>query len=247
MKKVFGIILAVCLIAMMLCVAVFAAEAPASDVVLRVSATTKDGSTVVVKDYTSFEDGWNAAMELASTPEELNKNEYGRIIVDLYSDWNAVDGEFTDDFFNGAGFEWDAIYIPQNVKVTLNLNGHKIQGNTSNVAGTSRAESPSYVIISSAVAFVSSASEENGIRIAKKVKTSTIRVILRNITTFLLRWQFYRSPPNLIISRRWNLLNVRTTRIFVFFGKKTRKTAIFFKKFYFFTIYLQFFMPCATM
>ena len=126
MKKVFGIIFAVCLIATMLCVSVFAAEAPASDVVLRVSATTKDGSTVVVKDYTSFEDGWNAAMTLASNPEELNKNEYGRIIVDLYSDWNAVDGEFTDDFFNGKGFDWDAIYIPENVKVTLNLNGHTI-------------------------------------------------------------------------------------------------------------------------
>ena len=126
MKKVFGIIFAVCLIATMLCVSVFAADAPASDIVLRVSTTKKDGSTVVVNDYTSFEDGWNAAMTLASNPEELNKNEYGRIIVDLYSDWNAVDGEFTDDFFNGVGFDWDAIYIPENVKVTLNLNGHTI-------------------------------------------------------------------------------------------------------------------------
>ena len=126
MKKIFGIILAVCLMATMLCVAVFAADAPASDVVLRISATKKDGSTVVVKDYTSFEDGWNAAMELAANPKELNKNEYARVIVDLYSDWNAVKGEFTKDFFNGVGFEWDAIYIPENVKVTLNLNGHTI-------------------------------------------------------------------------------------------------------------------------
>ena len=112
--------------ATMLCVSVFAADAPASDVVLRISATKKDGSTVVVKDYTSFEDGWNAAMELAANPKELNKNEYARVIVDLYSDWNAVKGEFTDDFFNGKGFNWDAIYIPENVKVTLNLNGHTI-------------------------------------------------------------------------------------------------------------------------
>ena len=94
MKKVFGIILAVCLIATMLCVAVFAAEAPASDVVLRVSAEKRDGSTVVVKDYTSFEDGWNAAMELASNPKELNTNGYARVIVDICSDWNAVNGEF---------------------------------------------------------------------------------------------------------------------------------------------------------
>ena len=126
MKKVIGIIFAVCLIATMLGVSVFAADAPTSGIVLRISTTKKDGSTVVINEYTSFEDGWNAAMALASNPKELNTNEYGRIIVDFYSDWNAVDGEFTSDFFNGAGFDWDAIYIPQNVKVTLNLNGYTI-------------------------------------------------------------------------------------------------------------------------
>ena len=114
------------MIATVLCATVFAADAPASGVVLRVSATTKDGSAVVVKDYTSFEDGWNAAMELAANPKELNKNGYARVIVDLYSDWNAVKGEFTKDFFNGKGFNWDAIYFPENVKVTLNLNGHTV-------------------------------------------------------------------------------------------------------------------------
>ena len=126
MKKIVILLLTVCMIATVLCATVFAADAPASGVVLRVSATMKDGSTVVVKDYTSFEDGWNAAMELASNPKELNKNGYARVIVDLYSDWNAVKGEFTKDFFNGKGFNWDAIYFPENVKVTLNLNGHTV-------------------------------------------------------------------------------------------------------------------------
>ena len=126
MKKIFLIILSVFMIATAICVSAFAVESPAADVVLRISAAKKDGSTIVVDDYKSLEDGWNAAMNLASNPKELNKNEYGRIIVDLYTDWNAVDGEFTDDFFNGKGFNWDAIYFPENVKVTLNLNGHTI-------------------------------------------------------------------------------------------------------------------------
>ena len=126
MKKIFLLLLAVCMIATVLCVSAFATEAPASDVVLRISTTKQDGTTVVIAEHTSFEDGWNAAMELASNPKELNKNGYGRIVVDIYSDWNAVDGEFTDEFFNGKGFNWDAIYFPENVKVTLNLNGHTI-------------------------------------------------------------------------------------------------------------------------
>ena len=126
MKKLFVLILTIALVAALFSISAFAAEEPASDIVLRVSATMRDGSTKVIKDYTSFEDGWNAAMELASNPKELNKNDYARVIVDLYADWNAVDGEFTKDFFNGKGFNWDAIYFPSNVVVTLNLNGNTI-------------------------------------------------------------------------------------------------------------------------
>ena len=126
MKRLFVLILTITIVASLFCISAFAAEDPASDIVLRVSATMRDGSTKVIKDYTSFEDGWNAAMELASNPKELNKNDYARVIVDLYADWNAVNGEFTKDFFNGKGFNWDAIYFPANIKVTLNLNGNTI-------------------------------------------------------------------------------------------------------------------------
>ena len=108
-----------------LCITVFAEE-PASDTVLRVSAEKRDGSTVVVDSYTVFEDGWNAAMELAVNSKEMNKNDYARVIVDIYADWNAVDGQFTEDFFNGKGFNWDAIYFQPNVRMTLNLNGYTI-------------------------------------------------------------------------------------------------------------------------
>ena len=97
MKKIFVVMMAICLMASMLCVTTFAAE-PAQDIVLRVSALKRDDTTVVIKDYTVFEDGWNAAMELAVNSKELNKNGYARVIVDIYADWNAVDGEFTKEF-----------------------------------------------------------------------------------------------------------------------------------------------------
>ena len=123
MKKIIALLLTACLLALTLGVTVLAEDVPA---VLRVSAEKKDGSTVVIKDYTVFEDGWNAAMELAVNSKELNKNGYARVIVDLYADWNAVDGQFTAEFFNGKGFNWDAIYVQPNVRMTLNLNGHTI-------------------------------------------------------------------------------------------------------------------------
>ena len=132
MKKIFAIIMSVCLMASMLCFTAFAAEAdtinaPAEGVVLRVSALKRDDTTVVIKDYTAFEDGWNAAMELASNSKEMNTNDYARVVVDIYADWNAnKDGEFTEDFFNGKGFNWDAIYFPPNVRMTLNLNGYTV-------------------------------------------------------------------------------------------------------------------------
>ena len=126
MKKIFAIMMIICLLASVLCITAFAADLPAEDVVLRVSALKRDGTTIVIKDYTVFEDGWNAAMELADNSKEMKKNDYARVIVDIYADWNAVDGEFTKEFFNGKGFNWDAIYFQPNVRMTLNLNGHTI-------------------------------------------------------------------------------------------------------------------------
>ena len=127
MKKILAIIVTVCMLTSVLCITAFAADAPASDVVLRVSALKKDDATVIIKDYTVFEDGWNAAMELAVNSKEMNKNDYARVIVDIYADWNAnADGEFTESFMNGKGFNWDAIYFQPSVRMTLNLNGHTV-------------------------------------------------------------------------------------------------------------------------
>ena len=121
MKKLLAIVLTICMLASVLCLPAFAADdAPAPGVVLRIRGEKDSDTLVKVADHTNFEDGWNAAMELA------NKNTYNRVVVDIYTDWEAVNGEFTDDWINGKGFDNDTIYIPADAKVTLNLNGHTI-------------------------------------------------------------------------------------------------------------------------
>ena len=124
MKKIFAILVAVCMLAGALCITAFAAD----PIVLRVQAI-KSGETspVLIGEYTNFEDGWNDAMEIAGDSGEMKKNGYDRIIVDLYTDWNAdKKGRFSDDFWNGPGFDNDTIYIPDEARVTINLNDHAI-------------------------------------------------------------------------------------------------------------------------
>lgn len=100
----------------------FARETPAKDTVLRVSAINTSGETVTVDDYDSFEDGWSAAMELASDSGRLNEQGYTRVVVDIYEDWVAESTVFGDT----QSFRWGAIYVPENVSVTLNLNSNSI-------------------------------------------------------------------------------------------------------------------------
>lgn len=103
-----------------------AREIPTDGTVLRISALKSDGTTVKIGDHKVFEDGWNAAVSLAATSSEMKGKGYDRIVVDLYADWNAVNGQFTKASDNSAGFDWDAIYFRKNVKMTLNLGGHTI-------------------------------------------------------------------------------------------------------------------------
>ena len=134
MKKIFAILMAICMMASLLCISAFAAEsanklpAPAADTVLRISAEMKNGgSPVLIDDYDDFEDGWNEAMEIAGSSSTMKKNGYDRIVVDIYTDWESdKDGNFTDDWINGDGFDNDTIFITDGARVTLNLNGHSI-------------------------------------------------------------------------------------------------------------------------
>ena len=121
MKKIFAILMTICLLAGALSITAFAADEP----VMTVSGMTKDGPTVKIADYTSFEAGWNFAMEKAKDSKYLDNNQYDRIVVDFFADWKAnEEGVFGDD--DGVGFPEDTIYIPEKARVMLNMNGHTI-------------------------------------------------------------------------------------------------------------------------
>ena len=123
MKKIFAILMTICLLASALCITAFAADAPADGTVLRISVENKRGDKLIIDEYDNFKDGWNAAMDAATNAK---KSGYVRVIVDLYADWTAVDGEFSDDLTGGKGFAWDTILFPEDVCVVLNMNGHTI-------------------------------------------------------------------------------------------------------------------------
>ena len=132
MKKIFATLMTICLLVGALSITAFAAEelpAPAEGTLLRVTAIKGD-ETVLVGDYTNFEDGWNKAIH-EGLPKQTKKTKYERIIVDFYADWtSADDGNFTDDYaleLNREGFNNDTIEIPDDVKITINLNGHTIK------------------------------------------------------------------------------------------------------------------------
>ncbi len=121
MKKIFALILTICLMASALCIAALAAE-PADGVALTVHGQKKDGTTVKIEDYKDLADGWSQAIKLAENDEKMAENGYVRIVVDLYTDWTAKDGSFG----SGDGFSSGAIHFPSDTKITLNLNGHTL-------------------------------------------------------------------------------------------------------------------------
>ena len=124
MKKIFAILMTICLLAGALSTTAFAADEPATGDVMTVSGLTKDGP-VKIEDYTSFEAGWNFAMEKAEDSKYLDTNQYDRIVIDLFADWEAnEEGVFGDD--DGVGFPEYTIYIPEKARVMLNMNGHTI-------------------------------------------------------------------------------------------------------------------------
>ena len=110
MKKISVILIAICIM-----LGVFSVNAMA--------ATSKEPVMHVLygsmsKDFDDFEDGWNFAMEQANSGKEVH--------VTLLADWTAEEGQFTDDFFNGPGFDYDAIYFANDVTITLDLGRHTI-------------------------------------------------------------------------------------------------------------------------
>ncbi len=113
----------------------FVNDGPESVAIAAISALKTDGTTVKLKDVLSLDDGWNEAVTLALDSASMKTSGYDRIVFDMYTDWIAVDGQFTDSFIGGVGFNWDAVYVPKNVRMTVNMNGHTIdRGLTDNEA-----------------------------------------------------------------------------------------------------------------
>ena len=119
MKKLFAIILTICLLASVLCLPALAED---HDICV-VSGLKADGTSEKIAEYNDFVSGWNTVATLAADHEWMETRGYDRIAMDLYADWVAPGGEFCDD---GDGFSYDAIYVPENARVTLNLHGNTI-------------------------------------------------------------------------------------------------------------------------
>ena len=122
MKKIFAIIMTICLLAGALCVPTLAATS--SNDVIRVSGLKRDGSTIVeIESYQTHAEGWEAANDFARDRAYMQNGNYERIVVDLLDDWVAVGGKFHD---KGEGFSDGAIRFYDKTRITLNMNGHTI-------------------------------------------------------------------------------------------------------------------------
>ena len=123
MKKIFAIILTLCLLVSTLCITSFAAEGA----IIRVSGLKEDGETVEIEngDFKDFAEGWEAAVDFAKDHSYMDNNKYERIVVDLLADWNANEkGEFVKS--SSDGFKNSTIYVPSETYITINLNQHTI-------------------------------------------------------------------------------------------------------------------------
>ena len=123
MKKILAIIVMTLLVASALCIAVFAAD-PA---VIRVTGLKEDGAVYTPENsnYAKFDEGWEAAVDYALDEDWLSEHDIVRVVIDLFADWNAGNkGEFGKN--NLTGFQHSTIFVPDNARITINMNGHAI-------------------------------------------------------------------------------------------------------------------------
>lgn len=127
MKKSIKILVFILVLSVMIGIGVLGAHAEeGDDVKLKISAYVLDGSKIDISSHTELDEGWNAAMALASDKVKIDENEYIYIVVDILSDWTAEDGSFTNEDKYSAGFYNGALYVPAKAHVMINLNGHTL-------------------------------------------------------------------------------------------------------------------------
>jgi hypothetical protein len=75
MKKIFAIIMTICLMASVFCVSVSALTF-SSDDKIRVYGLKKGDTTDPIDGYTDFEEGWEAAVDYAEDQDFMNETKY---------------------------------------------------------------------------------------------------------------------------------------------------------------------------
>ena len=132
MKKIFAIIMTICLMTTALCVNALPVSA-GGDFKLVVCGQGYDGRYWHINSYDEFEKGWNEAVYYAThrddawdvcsyhseTEEERAEVEgLTRILVEVYTNLNA---DSNGSFGKGIGFKDGAIFVPERAKMDINL------------------------------------------------------------------------------------------------------------------------------
>lgn len=132
MKKIFAIIMTICLMTTALCASALPVSA-GSDFKLVVQGRGYDGRYWLINTYEDFEKGWNEAVYYAThldeawdacnyfyeTEEERAEVEgLTRILVEVCLDWDA---DSNGSFGKGIGFKDGAIFVPERAKMDIDL------------------------------------------------------------------------------------------------------------------------------
>ena len=132
MKKIFAIIMTICLMTTALCLSAFPVSA-GGDFKLVVCGQGYDGRYWLIDAYDEFEKGWNDAVYYAThlddawdacnyyyeTEEERAEVEgLTHILVEVHTNWNA---DSNGSFGKGNGFKDGAIFVPERAKMDINL------------------------------------------------------------------------------------------------------------------------------
>lgn len=124
MKKLFVLLLTLSLMIGVFCITAVASSAEDSNtVVMTVSGMTENGSKILTEHYYNFESAWDDAARYAKDHEWMAQNGVVCIVVDLNADWVAEKGKFGED---NVGFKESTIYVPENAKMMINMQGHTI-------------------------------------------------------------------------------------------------------------------------
>ena len=132
MKKIFAIIMTICLMTTALCVSALPVSA-GGDFKLVLCGQGYDGRYWIIDTYDDFEKGWNETVYYATHLDEawdasnyFYETEAERaeieafkcLSVEVYQDWNA---DSNGSFGKGNGFKDGAIFVPERAKIDINL------------------------------------------------------------------------------------------------------------------------------